>query len=348
MTMHLIGLALLFVAGAAVILAVLVAFIPLRVKLERTTKPFKERWTVPASLSVACAVLAAVGTPLIGSSSNIPPQDPPPQLNIPLAISIASPTGQVSPTGQAFGGQVEGLLPSQTIWFFSKQVTDPSGPITSGVIVVNQGPCDVTGANWSCQNVVIGGIHPQDSGSYQVWAAVVEPWQARQLQNDLVNNKSVVSGDEPPHAASGIDSENVTRLSYTGTPTTPTAGSGTHPSSPPTLKLNISVVCRIPPGLHEGQRVTAVYKITSNQAVKVGLGVGVYDSGGIDQSDGTGDTDGYQLTAGTHMVTHVLELPSGLSADQYEIVAEIWPNGKIGATGADVLAEATCGFFKVS
>jgi hypothetical protein len=99
--------------------------------------------------------------------------------------------------------------------------------------------------------------------------------------------------------------------------------------------------------VHEGQQTTATYKITSNQAIKVGLGAGVYDSGGTDHSNGTGDMDGYQLVVGTETVTRELVLPSGLSADQYEIDAEIWPNSAIGANGVNVLAEATCGFFKV-
>jgi hypothetical protein len=57
--------------------------------------------------------------------------------------------------------------------------------------------------------------------------------------------------------------------------------------------------------------------------------------------------DGYQLVVGTQSVTRALLLPSGLPADRYEIDAEIWPNGKIGANGAGVLAEATCGYFNV-
>jgi hypothetical protein len=35
-----------------------------------------------------------------------------------------------------------------------------------------------------------------------------------------------------------------------------------------------------------------MYTITSYQAVKVGLGAGVYDSGGADHSAGTEDQDG--------------------------------------------------------
>ena len=112
-------------------------------------------------------------------------------------------------------------------------------------------------------------------------------------------------------------------------------------------KLNISVACKIPAQVHSGEQITATYTIRSNQPVKVGLGAGVYDSGDNDHSTGAGDQDGYQLAVGTQTVTRIIALPTGLAADHYEIDAEIWPNGKIGANGANTLAEATCGTFNV-
>ena len=130
-----------------------------------------------------------------------------------LGVSITSPTYQISPVGEVFSGQVEGLGPGQTIWLFSKQLTNPSGPTSAGVLVVNQGPCDITGTAWTCPDVGIGGNHPKDNGSYQVWVAVVDPSQARELQDDIAHHSSVIQGDEPPHADGGIDSENVTRSS---------------------------------------------------------------------------------------------------------------------------------------
>ena len=90
-------------------------------------------------------------------------------------------------------------------------------------------------------------------------------------------------------------------------------------------------MCKLPAAVHEGEQTTATYVITSNQAVKVGLGAGVYGSDGTDYSNGDGDMDGYQLRAGIQSVTRELIVPSGLQADQYEIDAEIWPNGEIGA-----------------
>lgn len=131
--------------------------------------------------------------------------------------------------------------------------------------------------------------------------------------------------------------------------------SGASTISPPMLSptamastssaLNISVTCALPGQPHEGQTTTATYTITSNQSVKVGIGAGVYDSQGNDQSNGDGDIDAYQLVAGTQTVTRDLVLPSSLAAGRYEIDAEIWPANEIGADGVDTLADAVCGSF---
>lgn len=61
------------------------------------------------------------------------------QSNAPLRISITSPTQYVSPVGNVFSGTIQGLQPGQTIWVFSKQMTDRKGPITSGVVTMNEG-----------------------------------------------------------------------------------------------------------------------------------------------------------------------------------------------------------------
>lgn len=116
---------------------------------------------------------------------------------------------------------------------------------------------------------------------------------------------------------------------------------------PSSQALVISVACQLPSGLHEGDQTTATYTITSNQSIKVGLGAGVYGSDRNDYSNGDGDIDGQQLIIGSQPVARGIHLPSGLPVGRYEIVAEIWPNGKIGMNGVEVLAEATCGYFSV-
>lgn len=133
-------------------------------------------------------------------------------------------------------------------------------------------------------------------------------------------------------------------MTPTVTPTTPSP----RPSPSVTPSLNISVTCQLPGNLQQGQQTKATYTITSNQSIKAGLGLGVYDSGGTDYSNGDGDMDGYQLSTGTQSVSRDVFLPTGLDAGRYEIDAEIWPNGKIGADGVEVLAEGHCGYLNVS
>ena len=134
-------------------------------------------------------------------------------LNVPMNISITSPTDRVTPAGDtdndAFSGQVQGLKPGQTIWLFSKQITDPKNN------AINQGPCNVTGDHWDCPKMRVGGQHNvKDNGNYRVWAAIEEPWQVRELVSDLTDNKSVYRGnaDQPPYAGpGGLFRETVTR-----------------------------------------------------------------------------------------------------------------------------------------
>lgn len=228
------GSVLIYVAtgvAAAIGIGVLVlAVTPWRLKLEKSTVPAKTRWSQAQTVwLIVCGVVVAGGaglvaanaptsTAIIGAGSGFAGGYFPQNSSATAAaaaslnVSFASPTSHILPTGEVFSGRVQGLGPGQTIWLFSKQITNPSGPITSGVIVPNQSPCDASDTTWSCLNVGIGGSHLQDNGVYQVWVAVLDPWQVREIQNDLVHNNSVVPGDEPPHANGGINSETVTRL----------------------------------------------------------------------------------------------------------------------------------------
>lgn len=67
--MYWLGVALVVAAVAAVILGILMAVVPLRVRFERTTQPLKDRWATLAALAGAFGVLAAVGGYLLSSSS---------------------------------------------------------------------------------------------------------------------------------------------------------------------------------------------------------------------------------------------------------------------------------------
>lgn len=129
-------------------------------------------------------------------------------------------------------------------------------------------------------------------------------------------------------------------------PTAPVPVVTESPAPPPAP--GISVTCQLPGDLEPGQQTKATYTITSDRSVEVGLGLAVYDSGGTDHSSGDGDMDGFRLSVGTRSVSRDVFLPAGLDAGRYEIDAEIWPSGKIGAGGAEVLAEARCGYLSVS
>jgi hypothetical protein len=190
-------------------------------------------------------------------------------------------------------------------------------------------------------NTGSNGSHPK--------RALRDPQVIAAIITGILGLVGVLAGIIISNHSSALSQPNLSR-SLSPSPAPPTSPNTIFPtpSSPsPSQKLNVTVACRIPPSVHSDERITATYTITSNQAVKVGLGAGVYDSGGADHSIGAGDQDGYQLTAGIHTAIRIIELPAGLSADQYEIDAEIWPDGKIGANGANVLAEATCGTFNV-
>jgi hypothetical protein len=143
------------------------------------------------------------------------------QTSIPLSISITSPssTVEVPQDGTDFTAEVKGFKPGQTVWIFSKQMTNGKKPINTGVVTMNEGPCDVSGDTWNCQGVKIGGSNPQDAGKYRVWAAVLSPGQVRDLEYDLAHNASIygskfkVPPSSPPGVyPGGLFTEEVTRL----------------------------------------------------------------------------------------------------------------------------------------
>ncbi|SRR6266566_2495689 len=106
----------------------------------------------------------------------VPPATPASR-HVPLSISISSPQDPIPADGQAvFRGPVKGLHPGETIWLFSKQVTDRSGaPVTSGVVLINAGPCDVAKDIWRCPKTRVGGPGARDEGSYRIWVTVLSP-----------------------------------------------------------------------------------------------------------------------------------------------------------------------------
>lgn len=131
-------------------------------------------------------------------------------------------------------------------------------------------------------------------------------------------------------------------------PVTVSVAETSPPPSPPTQSatapatLAVTETCRLSSTPQPGGQVDLIYTIVANESATVGLGAGIYDPSGNDQSTGTGDLDGYTVHPGTQTVTRPLPIPSGLSSGTYEITGEIWPAGQIGADGVNTIAEATC------
>jgi hypothetical protein len=150
-------------------------------------------------------------------------------------------------------------------------------------------------------------------------------------------------------SASASASRNVSvRSSFSSSPTpTPTPMVSQSRSTVPG-PLRLSLHCTLQdPVVRAGTTVEMTYDFSSNEIAEVGLGVGLYDDQGTDYSDGTGDIDTYLLVAGKSAKTRPVNIPGNLHPGTYELDAEIWPPNKIGADGANTLAEDTCAFFTV-
>lgn len=103
------------------------------------------------------------------------------------------------------------------------------------------------------------------------------------------------------------------------------------------------MTCDAPSRITRGETITLTYTIVASDAIEVGLGAGLYDTAGSDQSTGFGDVDQYHLASGRNRVNRPFRVPSTLPSGAYELVAEVWPANKIGADGVETLAGGHCG-----
>ncbi len=139
-----------------------------------------------------------------------------------------------------------------------------------------------------------------------------------------------------------------TTTTTTATSTTTTRPSTTKPTTTTAPKLSVTLTCSAPANLRPGQTIMLAYSIEATRPVKVGLGAGLYDSGGDDHSTGDGDVDEYALAVGHQTPSRPFIVPSNLPRGRYELVAEIWPANKIGAEGANTIAEHTCAYVSIA
>jgi hypothetical protein len=105
------------------------------------------------------------------------------------------------------------------------------------------------------------------------------------------------------------------------------------------------VSCGAPAVIHPGHRITLSYQVTSGAAGSVGLGAGLYDDDGSDDSGDADATPVSAVTAGTTVLTRSFSVPADLRPGRYELTAEIWPPTAIDED--DPLAEATCAVLTV-
>ena len=116
------------------------------------------------------------------------------------------------------------------------------------------------------------------------------------------------------------------------------------PEAPAPITLACSLNSAHP---RPGMTVTLTYAIQSKQPMQVGLGAGIYDDQRNDSSTGTGDIDSIQLVQGDNTKTRIVPIPKDLPSGTYELTAEVWPPNKIGADGAEILADTPCATFSV-
>jgi hypothetical protein len=111
---------------------------------------------------------------------------------------------------------------------------------------------------------------------------------------------------------------------------------------------SLRVGCRLDGTVRAGARLQLTYLLESSQAQRVGLGAGIYDDAATDHATGAGARDNVEIAEGESRVERSLTIPPDLERGRYELVAEVWPPRRLGAGGADVLAEAACTSFEVA
>ena len=90
-----------------------------------------------------------------------------------------------------------------------------------------------------------------------------------------------------------------------------------------------------------GSHVQVTYEFESDGSGTVGLGVGLYDDAGNDQSDGNNDVDSIAVSAGPNRLSRVFDIPA-VATGPYELDGEVWPANKVGSDSAETLLDGPC------
>lgn len=120
----------------------------------------------------------------------------------------------------------------------------------------------------------------------------------------------------------------------------------------------VTVSCGIsPPDSRKGQRVALIYTVDAERVMTVGIGVEIYDHGGKKHANGTASVDNLILEETARQSGHqrwsneaaqTLVIPDSLDPGTFQIVAEVWPVGRVQAERTTSIASALCGYVSVS
>jgi hypothetical protein len=123
------------------------------------------------------------------------------------------------------------------------------------------------------------------------------------------------------------------------------AGGDSSGAARPLTKDDVDATCTIVPTPARGVQVTLTYTITAKTGGRLDLGAEIYSDDATELADGFGDLHSYLIKAGPQKISRPLKIPGTLKPGNYEIVGELWPDGKIG-TG-DTVVGPTCTTFSI-
>ena len=152
---------------------------------------------------------------------------------------------------------------------------------------------------------------------------------------------------EPGATPTNIPGSPITSLPIIS-PTAPVPSTESPTVTTPATVSSMKLTCSLSQKrLRPGMTVQLTYHVDSPAARQVGLGAGLYDEQGNDDSNGNGDIASMSLQEGWNSPSRPVTIPANLAPGQYELDAEIWPANEIGQDGVNDLIDTTCTYFNV-
>lgn len=130
-------------------------------------------------------------------------------------------------------------------------------------------------------------------------------------------------------------------------PPTPSAGSPKAPE-PVRSHLAVAVTCTgIRSEMERGDRFTVTYHIESTTTRRIAVHTALLDERGRDRAEDAGGLELLTLHPGRTTVTFPVELPDLRRDHTYEVVGQLWPEGRVGSNPRALLAHAACGRIEI-